>query len=394
MREDSDLSILPLVLPTGERLPCLVYRATWLPVKLATRWLVCHRRQRVQSATLRANLYAVRRLYLWAAQQLETPLETLLLNGESLTTRQLEAFVFHLRSPSQAGKSRVVSPNSVNKTLYAVEDFLLWAWDQARPWQPHAQQDAGYTQRLQLVAVLGSLRDRGTAPRRHEPLSEAEIHSIRMTLAPQSQAGGRLVFPDTFFASNALRNWLMVEMALELGLRIGELLKLRLDSLPRGPQRLLLVRRHPDDPHDTRRHEPAVKTAERGLPLSLPLQSALRAYVTRQPPQGRLAGRSPYLFVTDEGDPLSRGRASDILEVVSQRSGVTPLSWHRLRHSWAERMASQMLEVPNGLDQLMYLGGWTQPQSPQRYIQHALAAQAQAYLRSWQQQLYEEEGQA
>jgi hypothetical protein len=31
-----------------------------------------------------------------------------------------------------------------------------------------------------------------------------------------------------------LRNWLMFEIARELGIRRGELLKLRLDSLPRG----------------------------------------------------------------------------------------------------------------------------------------------------------------
>jgi integrase len=151
------------------------------------------------------------------------------------------------------------------------------------------------------------------------------------------------------------------------------------------------VRRYPDDPYDTRRHEPAVKTAERGLPLSASLLAALRLYVTSTPPLGRVSGKSPYLFVTDEGRPLSRGRAYDLLRVVRQRSGVHPLSWHRFRHTWAERMAAHLLDVPNGLDQLMYLGGWTNPQSPQRYIQNAVARQAQASLRAWQAALYPEE---
>lgn len=392
MLDDSDLTIIPLVLTTGERLPCLVYTATWLPVKLATRWVVSHRRQWVQSATLRDNLYAIRRLYNWAAHEAQIPLETVLLQGETLSPRQLEDLGGHLRAASRARKVPVVSPNTVNKALYAIEDFLLWAWDHATYGQPYAQHTGRYMLRFQLTEALHSLRYPSYPSRRYLPLSDTDVRAIRMTLAPHSPPNGSSVFPKTFSATNALRNWLMVEMALELGLRIGELLKLRLDSLPRGTQRQLLVRRYPDDLYDTRTHEPAVKTAERGLPLSEALLSTLRAYVTGKPPLGRPAGRSPYLFVTDEGNALSHGRANDILRVVSERSGVSPLSWHRFRHTWAERMAVYLLDVPNGLDQLMYLGGWTNPQSPQRYMQNAIAAQAQAHLRAWQRSLYAEEG--
>jgi integrase len=387
MPGDQDLTIIPLILTTGERLPCLVSTATWLPVKLATRWLVCHRRYRVQSNTLRDNLYAIRRLYIWATRD-DIPLESLLLSGENLTPRQLEALVNYLRASSQARHAPVVSPNTVNKALYAIEDFLLWSLDQA--WQPHSQSAEQHIYRLRFTETLRSLRYSGNPSRRYLPLNDADVSALRLTLAPQPQPDGTWKFPDTFSLTNALRNWLMVEMALELGLRIGELLKLRLDSLPRGTQQLLLVRRHPDDPYDTRTHEPAVKTAERGLPLSPPLLTALRAYITRKPPWGRSSGNSPYLFVTDEGQPLSQARANDILAVVSQHSGVAPLSWHRFRHTWAERMAVYLLDVPNGLDQLMYLGGWTNPQSPQRYIQNAVAAQAQNQLRTWQNSLYPE----
>ena len=391
MSEDQKLTVVQLTLITGERLPCLVYEATWLPVKLATRWVVTYRRQRVQSLTLRDNLYAVSKLYRWAEQVAKVDLEALLSRGETLTARQLESLVGYLREQTASSVPSVISPNTLNKQLYAVEDFLVWALD-------HTQTRAGHTnllhtqaQRGQLTTTLRSLRFRGHPTQRIEPLNEIEITTVRRVLAPQRNPHGQWLFPDCFTVTNALRNWLMVEMALELGLRVGELLKLRLDSLPRGGQHALLVRRHPDDPYDTRQHEPAVKTAERGLPLSAPLLTALRLYVTSRQPLGRVSGKSPYLFVTDEGQPLSRGRAHDILQVVSQHTGIHPLSWHRFRHTWAERMATHLLEVPNGLDQLMYLGGWTNPQSPQRYVQNAVAQQAQASLRAWQEALYSEE---
>lgn len=348
---------------------------------------MCARRQHAQPSTLRDNLYAISKLYTWA-QQAGIDLETQLLKGETLNPHQLEILTAYLREYSLARGQPVVSPNTLNKLLYAIEEFLLWTLDHAYSSQTAMDLQHHQMARMQLTTTLRSLRYPGHPSQRHQPLSDTEVTAVRTALAPQRDISGKWIFPDTFGPTNALRNWLMVEMALELGLRIGELLKLRLDSLPRGSQSRLLVRRYPDDPYDTRRHEPAVKTAERGLPLSEPLRAALRAYVTGKPPLGRVKGASPYLFVTKAGKPLSKGRANDIVEVISQASRVQPLSWHRFRHTWAEQMATYLLEVPNGIDQLMYLGGWTNPQSPLRYMQQAVAKHAQAHLEAWHRTLY------
>src|SRR5260221_8070667 len=62
----SPFCVLRLVLDTGERLPCLVHRETWLPVRLATRWAMRYRRYRRQSSTLTDNLRILGVLYGWA----------------------------------------------------------------------------------------------------------------------------------------------------------------------------------------------------------------------------------------------------------------------------------------------------------------------------------------
>jgi hypothetical protein len=49
-------TVLNVLLDSGERLPCLVEAATWIPVRVATRWAVRYRRYRVQSSTLANNL--------------------------------------------------------------------------------------------------------------------------------------------------------------------------------------------------------------------------------------------------------------------------------------------------------------------------------------------------
>jgi integrase len=183
----------------------------------------------------------------------------------------------------------------------------------------------------------------------------------------------------------------MFEMALELGVRRGELLKLRLDSLPRGCDDGIRILRHPDDPADSRTNEPAVKTAERIIPASRSLLLAVRAYITLPPPLGRVRGKSLYLFVTQRGYPLSLDRTDDVIQDIGRHSGIAPLSWHRLRHTWSEQWASRLLSRPNGKDILQYLGGWTNPHSPDHYIQHTVAQQAAELVRAYQQTLYTEE---
>ena len=179
----------------------------------------------------------------------------------------------------------------------------------------------------------------------------------------------------------------MFETALELGLRRGELLKLRLDSLPRGNDSGVRILRFPDDIADSRMIEPSVKTAERVIPASRRLLMAFRAYLTAPQPQRRVSGKSPYVFVTNGGEPVSLDAANDIIQSISRLSGVN-LSWHSLRHTWAERMADLLADKPNGPDQLKYLGGWTNSQSPNHYIQNAIAKQAATTLRKHQEEIY------
>ena len=94
--------------------------------------------------------------------------------------------------------------------------------------------------------------------------------------------------------------------------------------------------------------------------------------------------------MTRSGSPVSIDTADDIIVAIGRLSGVTPLSWHRLRHTWAERMAELFAEQPNGMDRLVYLGGWTNPLSARRYIQRSLAKQAKEALRGYHRKLYEE----
>lgn len=384
------LTVLHLVLETGERLPCLVDSHTWIPLRLATRWAVRYRRYRVQASTLAGNLHNIGRLYTWAWQIGGIDLDNYVTNGQWFDARQLESLAAHLRQGSKTHSANVVMPNSYNQRLAVAENFLCWClYAHNRGGPSTFTFEQATAEREKLGYLFQSLRMRGTLSQRHEPLTDAEIEKIRGVIAPTQASNGQWLFPTAGFSDQtALRNWLMFELALELGLRRGELLKLRLDCLPRGREEGIKVLRYPDDPHDSRTLEPAVKTAERILPTSAQLLQGIRTYVTLPPPTGRVPGQSPYLFVTRRGQPISLDTAQDVIQIIGQRSHVCPLSWHRLRHTWAERMATFLLQQPNGLDRLVYLGGWTHADSPKRYIQQALAQQAGQTLRQYQAELY------
>lgn len=388
-----ELTVVHLVLDSGERLPCLVEAATWVPVKLVTRWAVRHRRYQVQASTLRGDLYSLKKLYEWGGSVAGLNLDHHLLGDQRLTARQIESYAAYVREIAADKTTGVLNPNTYNKHLFVCEAFLKWAlYPENRGGQTAQTFTELAQERSWLSYLFRSLRTRGQGSKRIQPLTNEEIATIRAAIGPQKNGTGVWRFTESQFTpQTALRNWLMFETALELGLRRGELLKLRLDSLPRGAETGIKVQRYPDDPYDSRTVEPAVKTAERIVPASRNLLSAVRQYLTSPPPQGRPAGKTPYLFVTRNGRPLSTIMADDIIQAIGRQSGIIPLSWHRLRHTWAEQMAAQLSEQPNGLDVLMYLGGWTAETSVRHYIQNTIATQAQAVMRRYHETLYQVE---
>src|SRR5579872_392592 len=83
-------TVLNVVLDSGERLPCLVESATWIPVRVATRWAVRYRRYRVQASTLANNLRVLARVYGWARECAGYDLDDLLTHGQTLRNQEIE----------------------------------------------------------------------------------------------------------------------------------------------------------------------------------------------------------------------------------------------------------------------------------------------------------------
>ena len=320
--------VLPLTLETGEALPTLVDACSWIPVRVATRWVVRRRRWRSMPSTLANDLRSLGLLYSWASGALKRDLDDLLEDGQPITGMQIEDLLAFLRVGGhvvEISQATISGSNTVARHASVIRDFLKWAVDltsQGRS-QMVSFNEIRY-RRACLDEAFHAITRQSGGSRRIRPLTEEEVTRVDGLIGPRRKDDGSLIVPLQFAVANPfrietrLRNWLMYAIAIQCGLRRGELLKLRLDDLPRPDSPGLKVRRRAHDTADARRHRPGVKTVERVLDLSGEVRAGLRAYLTNRAPSGRAAGGSPYLFVTTAAQALSITAANEVVGVIGQ----------------------------------------------------------------------------
>ncbi len=394
--------VLPLTLDTGEVLPALVDAGSWFPVRVATRWVVRRRRWRSMPSTLSNDLRSVGLLYSWASGALKTDLDDLLENGQPIIGMQIEDLLAFLRVGDHVvdmNRATVSGSNTVARHASVIRDFLKWAVDLTSQGRSQVVPfDAIRYRRACLDEAFHAITRQSGGSHRIRPLTEEEVTRVDRLIGPLRKDDGCLIVPLRFSDANPfrvetrLRNWLMYAIAIQCGLRRGELLKLRLDDLPKPDSPGLKIQRRANDMSDARRHRPGVKTVERVLDLSGEVKAGLRAYLTGRTPIGRAAGGSPYLFVTNAAQALSITAANEVVGVIGRNAQIDDLSWHSFRHTWAEALAEELLtqhREEETLALLRTLGGW-KPRSamPLHYTQNAMARQASVFLRERNERLY------
>lgn len=376
------VSVVNCILPTGERLPLLVYTRTYIPVYLATRWAIRYRKYRVQSSTLRNDLRILGRLYSWGHEIQGIDLHQRLTSEEGIERWQLDSLIDYLKGQCRSRDGQRINANAFNNHLNVIHQFLDWSLKVKN--LDHSSHDTYvvlYQQSEMLQDYFHMERFPGQALQPRKAVTDEEVQKIYKAIAPVGMRGRAYLFnPGIFCEATALRNFLMFAVAYQAGLRIGEILKLTVDSLPRRGD-AIHIKRLADDPYDTRSVEPAVKTKERKIPVHRSLLRALTDYVELPQPQGRLKDHSPYLFLAINGNPLSVDRAQDIIAQIGRYSHVQGLTWHRLRHSFARRKARQWASHPNCADYLQYVLGHSSYDSVKHYTEEELVHQAMELMR-------------
>lgn len=384
----------------SEVLPVLVDQMTGLPPRLALRWLMRDRRVRVSEKTLSDDLRGAALLYAFWHDSMQADLDAEFGDGGQMSARQLEQLIEYLREGK--GSSRGVRALSTTAQLAAnIERFLVWLADSMdRGGSQYIRPEALAHYRQRLAYAFESLRTFRGRGQRRPPLNSAQDAELERLIGPALSSAGRPLVPLRFTDTNPwlpitrLRNWIAYRLGRELGLRRGEIGKLRIDDVDQvAGEGTISVRRRPHDSADIRRasNRPKVKTVERVLPISKLLATGIRQYMqTLLRDGGRRGAHTPYLLITSSGAPISGTSLDKVWSAPSARMSDRTMSWHVLRHTWAEETADALLSHNEGaldsdtisLGILRELGGWTpQSSTPFRYIQNALKKRGDEYLR-------------
>ena len=383
---DTKFSISTVVVPTGERLPILEERETAVPCELALRWSILDRRGHVAASTLTDDLRAVQKLYEWADKTLETPLDNHLVEWKGFSAKQVYSLAQYIKTSGRSNvagsigvASAVLRPEVFNNQWRKIGLFLRWAaWMYARDESDRRGQQRTINEAHERIErafrhhLVGEL-----AVSFASVLTDEEWEKVRRIVDPERED----VWPDP---SVRFRNFTMVYLAINTGIRVGEILKLTLSQIPRGHEEHITVKRNPDDPNDPRPEEPRVKTNERELFVSMPIRKILGAYVT----QYRARSRYPYLFLSQGGEPLSLRAARHITEQISKVAKVR-LTWHRFRHTFLDQIYTDLSAEPNGKDLLREIAGWSSDLSAEPYVRLARYRKANEILARYHEALFE-----
>jgi hypothetical protein len=118
------------------------------------------------------------------------------------------------------------------------------------------------------------------------------------------------------------------------------------DLVLNGPEKKLVVHRRPDNKDDPRSDAPLTKTLPHNVALNEILEHALYTYVVKARPSYPGAKRSPFVFFSQKGKPLSKSAVAhmyrQLRKVVAE---LEKFSTHILRYTWNDRFGAAAREV-------------------------------------------------
>jgi integrase len=378
----------------GERFPMLIRRSNGIPLFYPTVYSISMRRSSgIASATIARDQRAIMHLYAWAESE-DIDLEGRFAKCEFLSLQEIDnlteaswhyykdlsdgpayAVVNKPRTskkrtslklhPKKAKKppKRVESATAGVRLLY-IRDYLDWLAfvylkGISRRSKDYSNLDASRHQMRQAIeARIPKIRSRNSLGKREGLDHETEAILIQ-AIAPQSS---RNPWRDE---SIRYRNQLLIIMMLDLGIRRGEALGIRIEDID-FQKNQLLVRRAPDDKKDPRTYQPNAKTRDRYLSVRDNLAQLLHEYIVTYRLKAPTARKQSFLFVSAKGDPLSLASVTKIFGTLRDSIPQLPgnFSSHVLRHTWNDRFSEMMdkKNVPEPDEHKMrsYLMGWSE----------------------------------
>ncbi|KTT63914.1 recombinase [Pseudomonas oryzihabitans] len=393
-------------LSTGQRMPLLVQDGVAAPLPVLVPFLYVQLKLKYRAYnTAAAHLRAIQAFYIYAESRSLNVDEAILACRFESILAVLDGYVVWLLSGRRADNisARIGAADSSlfpqidlrtrDQYLRLLKRYLAWA---ATRYLPRTSASTGTHLLINaaFVDVAEAIERRFEShivqarpqQARYRSLTEAQLEIIHALICPGDADNP---FPERV----QLRNWLMIELLLETGMRRGELLKLYTTDINHGSQHAYVsINDREHDPNDPRAEEPALKTHSRTVGISSQLYEVYERYIQlgRRPIRNGKPMKLPsrYLFISDRGRPLSIRALANVLDrlflaIELAYPGLLPtLSAHDFRHTFADRFLAYLIEargyeLERAMDELRRVCGWSDTsRMPRRYASRYLAESA------------------
>jgi len=387
---------------SGQRVPLLVQTGDAAPLPMLVPFIYVQLKLRYRAYnTAAAHLRAIQAFYIYAkGRDLDIDEAILACDFESILAL-LDGYAIWLQSGrhadnlvAQIGTTATVpfpqiDPRTRDQYLRLLKQYLSWCVSR---YIPRARQTSTSLANIELAfADLADVVERRFES--HIINARPDRTRYRSLTDTQLQIVRTLITENPFPERLQLRNWLMIELLLETGIRRGELLKLYTTDINQGSQHAYVtINDRERDPADPRAEEPALKTHGRTVGISAQLYEVYEHYI--QSERRPLRDGKPmkllhrYLFISDRGRPLSIRALSNVLDrlfltIELAHPGLLPtLSAHDFRHTFADRFLAYLVEqrghdLERATDELRRVCGWAETSAmPRRYASRYLAESA------------------
>ena len=366
-------------LPNGERLPLLCLDG--LPIYETTDWILSTLWPEGDATnTMSAKLRAVGHWFRWVEQKgicWEERVRTgkFLSQDEIADVQKWMCVPIGIPSGAKVGKLKV-GVGSLAARMIFVGQYLRWVSDRVL----HRVQDSTHDR-----LVKGYEQWVARWKKRTPEVAEFKEGGTRFGLSPaQQDLFLRVIHPNydanPFEKGMRIRNHAILTLLLEHGLRLAEPLMLQTTDLKFGDREFVVPGRR-NNPQDPRKIIPSPKKGRnlqqgggRYLRLTSSSMRALETWMNEDRRDERRfpgARKSPYVFISERGRPLSVRRMHSIFETIRKAFPELGDSFspHILRHTFVEEfIRNHPSFTPKERQDLCYLLGWSQnSKMPDRY---------------------------
>lgn len=266
-----------------------------------------------------------------------------------LSAAQIDDLANYLRARKLAAKGEVIGSVKYNTYVAYAAEYLHWLAQQVITdsntldvREALEAQKAALLRRKRRKSGSKSARDRAVATAK---LSAGAKNQL-LDLFNQPFEG--LQQPQDF--GPRLRNVVMLRILYETGMRVGELLSLKLKNLIEaggGESAYLLIERNHHDAIDTRLNQPVAKTLGRKVSISESLEEQIKDYRDNWRAEVPSVGflENDFIFVVHRGG-RSQGHAlpktafdSGLANLKKSHRALMEVHPHLLRHDWNYRFS-------------------------------------------------------